>query len=267
MGGANGTLVGTANVSGGQVQLDGGSGDYVNLPPGLIAPYRSATLDLWATIDSGQSQWSRIYEFADVGPATANELYFAPAWDNPPDHSFMAYGVPFGGAFIGSIGDPPPLTGLTVHLTTLLSDGTLDVYTNGVLYITANGVTAAPMSQAGLLGSWLGYSPYGDPGILGSIDEYRIYEGRLSPEEIKAEDVLGPDTTLSTSATVTASASNGTITLSWPVASAGFAVASASSLSNGGNWTTLTNAPTLVGTQWQLTVPNTGSNQFFELVR
>jgi hypothetical protein len=266
VGGANGTLEGNATVSGGQVQLDGGAGDYVTLPPGLINTYRSATLDVWATIDSGQSQWSRLYQFADVGPATANEVYFAPSWDNPPDHSFMAFGVPFGGAFIGSPGNPPPLVGTTVHLTTLIADGSLDVYTNGVLYMTAANLVA-PANQSGNLGNWLGYSPYGDPGILGSIDEFRIYQGRLSPEEIAASDKAGPDTPLSTTATLSASVSGaGTITLSWPVADAGFAVATAPSLS-GGDWTTLTNAPTLVGNQWQLTVPNTGANQFFELVR
>ena len=38
-------------------------------------------MDIWATISSGQQHWSRLWEFADVGPATANELYFAPAWN------------------------------------------------------------------------------------------------------------------------------------------------------------------------------------------
>jgi len=266
VGGADGALVGTATIATNAVQLDGGSGDYVSLPAGLLNTYRSATIDIWATINAGQSEWSRLWEFADVGPATANEVYFAPAWNNPPTQSFMADGVPFGGAFIGSPGDPPPLVGLTVHLTYLLADGSLDVYTNGVLYMTATNLVA-PANQAGNVGSWIGYSPYGDPGILGSVDEYRIYEGRLSPEEIKASDVLGPNATLSTTATLSASVGGGNIVLSWPVANAGFAVAAKSSLNPGAAWTILTNAPTLVGGQWQVTLPVTGASQFYQLVR
>jgi hypothetical protein len=80
--------------------------------------------------------------------------------------------------------------------------------------------------------------------------------------------VLGPNATLSTTnAALSALASSGNIVLSWPVANAGFAVETAASLTPGTSWTTLSNAPTLVGTQWQLTIPNTGADQFFRLIR
>jgi hypothetical protein len=152
-------------------------------------------------------------------------------------------------------------------LTCLLADGSLDMYTNGVHYLSTSGIIA-PAGQAGNTSSWIGYSPYGDPGIDGSVLEYRIYQGRLSPEEILASDVLGPNATLSTTnASLSAATSNATIVLSWPVANAGFAVETASSLGSGASWTTLTNAPTLVGTQWQLTLPSSGTNQFFRLIR
>jgi hypothetical protein len=261
VGGANGTLVGTASVSGGQVQLDGGSGDYVSLPGGLLSPYRSATVDIWATINSSQQLWSRLWEFADVGPATANEVYFGPSWGGGGD--LMSDGIPFGGNTEGTV---PALINQTVHLTCLLADGSMDLYTNGVHYLSTT--VSAPANQAGNSGSWIGYSPYGDPGINGSVDEYRIYQGRLSPEEILASDVMGPNQTLSTAnAPLSATVSGGNITLVWPVANAGFAVQTKTSLSNGTAWTTLTNAPTLVGNQWQLTVPNTGTSQFFQLIR
>ena len=151
----------------------------------------------------------------------------------------------------------------TVHLTCLVGDGTLDLYTNGVPYLSTT--INSPADQAGQSGSWIGYSPYGDPGIDGSVDEYRIYLGRLSPEEIAASDALGPNQTLSTSATMTASAGGGNVVLTWPLANAGFAVETASSVS--GPWTTLTNAPTLTGGQWQLTLPAPGGPQFYQLIR
>lgn len=260
VGGADGTLVGTAYVTNDQVQLDGGSGDYVSLPPGLIGSYRSATMDIWATISSAQQTWSRLWEFADVGPAKANELYFAPLWGGGGD--FISYGVPFGG---GNANPAVPLTSQTVHLTCTVGDGTLDLYTNGVHYLSFG--CSAPVSQAGTVGNWIGYSPYGDPGINGSVDEYRIYQGRLSPEEILASDVLGPNLTLSTVATLHATTSGGKITLSWPVANAGFALQTTSNLLDHASWLTLTNAPALVTTQWQITLPTSGSGQFYRLIR
>lgn len=259
VGGANGSLVGTATANG-QVQLDGGSGDYVSLPGGLLSTYQAATMDIWATISGSQGMYSRLFEFADVGPATANEVYFAPLWGGGGD--FMNDGVPFGG---GNEGTAVPLTGQTVHLTCLLGNGSLDLYTNGVHYLSTG--MSAPASQAGTVGSWIGYSPYGDPGITGSVDEYRIYSGRLAADEILASDVLGPNALLTTSVSVKASRSGGNVVLSWPVAAAGFSVQAKSSVV-GGNWVTLTNAPTLVGnTSWQVTVPATGGPQFLRLWR
>jgi hypothetical protein len=54
--------------------------------------------------------------------------------------------------------------------------------------------------------------------------------------------------------------------LTWPGAAAGFAVQVSSNLTSG--WVTLTNVPTLTGdTNWTVTVPATGSQQFFRLRR
>jgi hypothetical protein len=268
VGGANGTNEGTAyNDTTNGVILDGGLDDssYVSLPGGLLSNSRSATMDIWGTIGNAELPWSRLFEFADVGPATANEFYFAPAWQSDSANAFCSFSAPDGGFNLSST--PPALTNQTVHLTCVVSDGSVDLYTNAALYLTTSGFIA-PASQAGTGGSWIGYSPYGDPSVDGSVQEYRIYKGRLSPEEILASDVLGPNATLSTTnAALSALASSGNIVLSWPVANAGFAVETAASLTPGTSWTTLSNAPTLVGTQWQLTIPNTGADQFFRLIR
>jgi hypothetical protein len=267
VGGANGTLVGTANVSGGQVQLDGGAGDYVNLPGGLLGSYRSATMDAWATIDAAQQHWSRLFQFADVGPAIANELYFAPAWNPAANAAFASFGVPLGGANLGP--QAPAIVGQTVHMTLLVGDGSMELYSNGVPYLSAS--ITAPVSQAGIGGSWVGYSPYGDPGITGSVDEYRIYQGRLAPEEIVASDLLGPNQTLSTSPpvlTVTPGGNLSVLQLSWPVANAGFALQSSPSLI-GSNWVTLTNnvLVDLTHSNWSTVVPVSSEAQFFRLWR
>jgi hypothetical protein len=140
------------------------------------------------------------------------------------------------------------------------------VYTNAVLMASLPG-GIAPASSAGNLYATIGYSPYGDPGIDGSVDEFRIYSGRLAQDEITASDLLGPNQTLSTTAPLHVTYSSGTIALSWPLANAGFSVQVNSSITSP-NWVTLTNVPALNGnTNWQVSVPATGTQQFFRLWR
>jgi len=263
VGGANGSFVGTAAVSGGQLQLDGGSGDYVSLPPGLLATYESATMDIWATIDNSQQHWARLWEFADLANPAANEFYFAPAWNGGANAAFLSFGVPTGAA---NLGPQAPAMDQTVHLTCVVGDGELDLYTNAVPYLSAS--IDAPVSQAGIGGGWIGFSPYGDPGISGSVAEYRIYQGRLSLQEIQGSDALGPSQTLSPSPSrFSVSYAAGIVTLSWPVANAGFWVQTSSTLVSP-SWVTVTNTPVLVGdSSWQVTVPASGGAQFFRLWR
>jgi hypothetical protein len=142
----------------------------------------------------------------------------------------------------------------------------MEVYTNGVLEATV-GNMIAPVSQAGTISTTIGHSPFNDPGINGSVDEFRIYRGKLSAEEIAASQLLGPDQRLSTVATLTATRVGGNALLSWPAAAAGFAVETSTNLSSPINWVTLTNAPALVGNKWQLTVPASGTARFFRLIR
>jgi hypothetical protein len=261
VGGADGTLQNGATVSGGQLQLTGDNNVYLDLPPGMLSNYTAVTIDTWANLGA-PNHWARLWEFADVGGGAANELYFAPGWNPAADaHSYSA-GFPWG----GSTTLPGALANASYHITCLYGDGSLQVYTNGVLEASIANLVA-PLSSAGTLSTTLGHSPFADPGINGSIDEFRIYNGRLAPDEILASDLLGPNQTLSTIVSLTASLSGGNIVLSWPLASAGFAVQATSSLAPS-NWTTLTNAPVLVGnTTWQVTVPKNGTAQFFRLLR
>ena len=262
VGGANGTLQGAATVSGGQLQLTGNNADYLQLPGGLLTNYSAVTVDTWANLGPAQN-WARLWEFADVGPATQNELYFAPGWNpNPPNGNFYSAGFPWGGSAFtsGALGSQ------LLHITCEYGNGWMAVYTNGVFEA---GVTnlIAPASSAGTVSSSIGHSPFNDPGINGSIDEFRVYNGLLAPDEIVASDLLGPNQTLSNTASLSAIQSSGRIVLNWPLANAGFSVQVSSNLSNP-NWITLTNVPSVTSSNtWQVSVPVSGGMQFFRLWR
>jgi hypothetical protein len=261
VGGANGTLQNAATVSGGQLQLTGNNNDYLDLPPGMLTNYTSVTIDTWANLGA-PNHWARIWEFADIGGGTANEFYFAPGWNSGADANSYSAGFPWG----ASTTQPGAIGNAAYHITCLYGEGYLRVYTNGVLEASIANLVA-PASSAGMLSTTIGHSPFADPGINGSVDEFRVYSGRLAPDEIVASDLLGPNQTLSTTVSLKATVSGGNTVLSWPLANAGFSVQASSSLAPA-NWTTLTNAPVLVGNaNWQVTVPASGGPRFFRLWR
>jgi hypothetical protein len=262
VGGANGTLQGAGTISGGQLQLTGNNADYLALPTNMLQNYSAVTVDTWANLGPAQN-WARLWEFADVGSANQNELYFSPGWNpNPTTANFYNAGFPWG----GSVQVPGPLANQLLHVTCVYGNGWLAVYTNGVLESSVTNLVA-PASAAGTVSATIGHSPFADPGIIGSIDEFRIYNGALAPDEIVASDLLGPNQALSTAASLGVVQSSGNVVLNWPLADAGFSVQASSNLNNP-NWITLTNVPSLTSSNtWQVSVPISGGAQFFRLWR
>jgi hypothetical protein len=155
-----------------------------------------------------------------------------------------------------------------LHLTCVFdpSVGDILVYTNAVLAGDFTGITD-PLSSVGSQFAYIGRSLYtADAYLNWSLQELRIYNGVLSPAEIEASDALGPNTILNTaSPTFSASQiSGGNLTLSWPLASAGFTLMYSSNLT--GPWSPISAAsPQIINGQWQATVPLSGGNEFFRL--
>ncbi len=256
VGSADGTLQGNASVSGGSLQLDGSDGTYVALPPGLLEGFDAATIDTWVTFNTA-STWARLWYFGDD---RANEFYVAPSVNGGAAH-WISTGITFGGQ---TITISPRWESQTLHVTGIFGNGALEIYTNGALHGAISGLTGR-LSEVGNWFSWIGRSPYADPYLNCSVDEFRIYRGRLAPDEIQALDVLGPNQLPSNNPPMTASISGGALTLSWPVGAAGYSVQAKPSLN--GNWTTLTNAPVLSNNKWRVTLPVSGGSQFFRLWR
>src|SRR5215472_15029317 len=79
VGRANGTVVGNATVSNGSANFPGmTNADYIELPPGLISNYTTATFEFW--ISPGvNGTWPRIFDFGNQDNGLgANEVYFTP---------------------------------------------------------------------------------------------------------------------------------------------------------------------------------------------
>jgi hypothetical protein len=145
--------------------------------------------------------------------------------------------------------------------------GYLALYTNGIL-ASINSAVTVPLSSVSSVLNYIGRSLYtADPSPDLSLDEFRIYNSVLYADEIAASQLLGPNQLLSTgSPTINGSFLGGNLTLSWPLASAGFTLVSRTNLVSG-TWVMVSPTPQIVGNQWQVTLPISGNAQFFRLQR
>jgi hypothetical protein len=146
------------------------------------------------------------------------------------------------------------------HIAVTLQGNTGILYLNGVPVGTNNAMALKPSSLGITVNNYLGKSQYPDPYLNGAFDEFRIYTVPLSRAEIAATDALGPNQLLSTnSPSITFASTATTLTLNWPLASAGFTLQSRTNLIQG-NWVNVVlPAPQIVGGQWQVTLPVSAS--------
>jgi hypothetical protein len=116
--------------------------------------------------------------------------------------------------------------------------------------------------------SFIGRSLYsGDTYFDVSLDEFRIYNGALSAEEIAATDALGANQLLSNGQPGfnPPTLASGQLTLSWPLNSAGYTLMSCTNLA-AGDWQPVTaSAAQIVGSNWQQSVSLSAGLQFFRL--
>jgi hypothetical protein len=161
-----------------------------------------------------------------------------------------------------------------IHVTSVYDPpaGIESLYTNGVL-VSQNTAVTVPMSYVDDVINYIGHSLYtGDPHEDLTMFEFRIYKGALSPADVATSQALGPSTLLGASAkpglSASFSVSSGNFAISWPVSgSTGFSLYSSSSLGAGAVWTLVNETPTVVGQNYEVSIPINSSvkAQFYEL--
>ena len=263
---AVGTLQGDAAVNGsGQVTLDGTYGTYVSLPGALLSGVQILSVEAWLT-NAVLPDNTHLFAFDDGTGTGGDYLRFVlKESSNGKDQLELSSG---GDKVLAGT---PGLGGLNVHVVCVYDpiDGVESIYTNGVLQ--ASQPVSAPLSGASPNAAALGRSPwwnYGDPWLNASIDEFRIYSGRLLAEDVAATDAIGPNYLLTPP--LSATVNSGSIVLSWPTnyASPSFTLYSSPVLGSGASWSAIGTAPSIVGGNFQITLPANGSSaKFFQLKR
>jgi len=202
VGGANGTLVGGAVISGGAVVLNG-AGAYVDLPNGLVASRTNVTFEAWVT-DNGSGTWARVFDFgfstAGEGNAATgtNYLFLTPQAGNGFLRAAITIGSSGNEQIIDWSGWRLPV-GILTHVVWTIDAGTQlgRMYVNGAVVGENTSVSFTPAMLGYTVNNWLGRSQWSaDPFFNGSITEFRIYDGAMTPEEVQQSYNAGPDVCL-----------------------------------------------------------------------
>ncbi|MAB59701.1 MAG: hypothetical protein CMO46_04050 [Verrucomicrobiales bacterium] len=207
VGGADGEIVDIGNNNSGEVKdgsvtlLGGGKNDsdYVRLPANLLSPLTNATLETWSTQHSAQN-WSRVFS---IGSSTNNVMHMSFSRGTNINQNELRWNAQvnmtlqdFGGAPANPIDEK-------VHWVVTINDvggpngeTQVTVFRNGVEARTGN--TDNDLSGLDDNDIFLGRSQWGDNTANASWDEFRIYDGILTSEQIQINTADGPTASIDT---------------------------------------------------------------------
>jgi hypothetical protein len=174
----NGSWV--AGQSGNAVSLNG-KDSYVSLPAGVVGGLSDFTIAAWVNLDASAT-WSRIFDFGDD---RGQSMFLTPNRSNgmPRFEVTTVYGY-----------NAQQLDGTVVlpvkrwvHVAVTLSGRRGTLYVDGVEAGSNPGIDFPPFRLGNTPGNWIGRSHYErDPYLDGKVDDFRIYDGALTPDEVAA---------------------------------------------------------------------------------
>lgn len=198
VGTAHGTLMGGATISDGALSLAGAkSGQYLDLPNGLISSLTSLTIEAYVTwTGSGGGDWQRVFDFgssdmAEGAAGTGDKYLFLSARTLRACYTNAS---PSAEIYTDS---NTPLTASPTQLAVVV-DGTAHTLT---LFLEGNSTGAAvpltqPLSAINDVNNWLGRSQFAnDDYFAGKISEFRIYDAALTGPLLKTSRAMGENTT------------------------------------------------------------------------
>lgn len=201
VGGADGTLVNGAAITGGQVQFSGGddaSGAYVNLPASVIAinTYSQLTLEYWST-QTIDNSWTMTTSFGDTwgNGFGMNYLFLTSGRGDNVARAALANTPDSDAPWADEVGvnGPEYNDGIEHHYVMTVDGTNVALYIDGVLQGTASlgSTTLAGLSNTK---AYIGKGVYTVDGTwTGLINEYRMYDHALTQTGVLLNTQLGPD--------------------------------------------------------------------------
>lgn len=299
IGGANGTVNGDATFTGsGQLVLSGNVGSSVTLPAGILTGNNQVTIETWATFPGAINAFANLWAFGNTDLSSPLSATFGDGGNYitcSPHTGGLTTQANFGQGLPGFNGEWDAVSaGVQDNKTNVLIDvvynpyaGSEALYINGALMVNQSmfnnlldpvALVGPTYNNGSILAFTLGADPLNyigqslynaDPGMLANIDEFRIYNNALTSAQIAADHALGPNQFIGVGTTVslTASTSGANLVIKWSTSSALVALVSSPTLGAGAVWSQVNmSALTTDGAgHYQISVPATGSAQFFRL--
>jgi hypothetical protein len=116
--------------------------------------------------------------------------------------------------------------------------------------------------------NWLGRSQWNDAMYQGKFNEFRIWEGALSADQVTVAFAAGPDQVpvVTPAPTLTVSLSASSIVIGWPATATGFGMESIGVLGTAAGWNPVDISGAVdVGGQMRLTLPITEATQYYRM--
>jgi len=263
----DGTLPAGGTFSGGQLSLsatNASGAQYVNLPAGILSNYTAVSFETWVTVGNSTGN-SCLFSFGDTIGSGGADYIFCNAQGGRICISTNNAGWQGTGeqnAYSGI-----NWNGLTLHVVGVVNPpkGYIAIYTNGVL-AGVNSAENQPMSGVVNNYSYLNKSLYpGDVPFDATFNEFRIYNGALTPDDVALTQALGPDVLIEPK--LSAASIGHSVVLSWPTNAAGYNLTSKGSVSGSGGWNPVGTSPVISGANYLVTLPATNTAQFFRLTQ
>ena len=209
--GRNGTLQGSETWTSGMLQggfrCDGSASSYVKLPNEALNGLVDFTVAAWVKLDD-KGNWARVWDF---GNGTSNYLFLST--NNGNVTGPVRYSIKNGGSeqqinsqYVLNVGE-------WTHIVVTQSQNRGVMYINGEIVAENNAMSITPRDLGGMTQNYIGKSQWSADAMLkGIVDDIRIYNKALEPEEVNAVFALGcPGAPILSSTAV----SNNKALLSW----------------------------------------------------
>jgi len=182
--GAGGSPVGFSfgsGMVGNALALSASNQAYLSLPKGIVAQLTEATIVTWVKLKSGAA-FQRIFDF---GIDTSTFMYLANSGSDGTVR-FRIVSASLNKNQILEGADALPV-GKWIHVAVTIGDSGLSIYLDGAQIAQKSPAALRPSDLGDTGNNFIGRSPFAaDPYLDGQIDEFRIYNRVLSPEEINS---------------------------------------------------------------------------------
>ncbi len=174
-----------------------GESGYAAFPSGILTNTTSLTIECWATQTQG-NLWAELWDFGDQTPGAPAETFgLIPYPQNNGTHMSVAI-TPYGNEEDLFTSTEFP-NGSEQYIAYTYNNYTLtgELYTNGALDATTTYSSTAycPGTIGGELGTtnnMLGNDTYGDDQFSGTVYEFRIWNGAVTPVYVAVSAAAGP---------------------------------------------------------------------------